>query len=164
MKQIGILSDTHNFLPPALLNFFKDCDEIWHAGDWGNMEVVTQLEKFKPVRGVFGNIDSSEIRQIFPETNYFEVEELKVFMIHIGGYPDHYSPNFKKWMNKQKIDLMICGHSHILRVMKDLKNNWMHINPGACGNHGFQKVNTAIRLKVDGKKLLEMEVWEQKRE
>jgi len=163
MKQIGILSDTHGYLPPALKEFFANCDEIWHAGDWGTKALVEDLEQFKPLRGVYGNIDGTEIRQMVPETNYFEVEGLWVFMIHIGGYPDHYAPNFKKWIGKQKIDIMVCGHSHILRVMKDVKHNWLHINPGACGNHGFQKVNTALRFKIHDKKMTDLEVWEQKR-
>jgi uncharacterized protein len=164
MKQIGIMSDTHGFLNPSLFDFFKNCDEIWHAGDWGDSSVYEQLFRFKPLKGVYGNIDNQEMRLIFPEHLYFEVEGLKVFMIHIGGYPEHYSPGFKKIMHQQKIDLMICGHSHILRVMRDKKNMWMHINPGACGKHGFQKVNTAIRLCIDKGKMSNLEVWEQKRD
>ncbi|OYU95216.1 MAG: YfcE family phosphodiesterase [Bacteroidetes bacterium B1(2017)] len=164
MRRIGILSDTHGFLNPALFEFFKDVDEIWHAGDWGNFELVRKLEAFKPLRGVYGNIDGQEIRSVCPEINYFQVEEVKVLMIHIGGYPGRYSPGFRKIMKNQKIDLMVCGHSHILRVMRDPVNKWMHINPGACGQHGFQKVNTAVRFKIEGSKLSEMEVWEQKRD
>jgi putative phosphoesterase len=163
MKQIGIMSDTHSFLNPSLKEFFKDCDEIWHAGDWGNIELANSLEAFKPMRGVYGNIDGHEIRLRYPEINYFKMEGIAVLMIHIGGYPSHYSPGFKKIMKNQPIDLMICGHSHILRVMKDQNNKWMHINPGACGNHGFQSVNTAIRLKIDNTRLFDLEVWEQKR-
>ncbi len=163
MKQIGIMSDTHGFLNPSLNEFFKDCDEIWHAGDWGNIELVNSLEAFKPMRGVYGNIDGQEIRLRYPEINYFQIEGISVLMIHIGGYPGHYSPRFKNIMKNQPIDLMICGHSHILRVMRDQNNHWMHINPGACGNHGFQSVNTAVRLKIDKTKLLDLEVWEQKR-
>jgi hypothetical protein len=163
MKQIGIMSDTHGFLNPSLFDFFKDCDEIWHAGDWGNHELADSLVAFKPIKGVYGNIDGQQIRTLYPEVNYFKVEEVSVLMIHIGGYPGHYSPGFKKIMKNQKIDLMVCGHSHILKVMRDQSNNWMHINPGACGNHGFQTVNTAIRLKFDKTKMFDLEVWEQKR-
>jgi putative phosphoesterase len=164
MKQIGIMSDTHSFLNPALKDFFKDCDEIWHAGDWGDIKVLKALENWKPLRGVYGNIDAQEIRQIFPEINYFTIEDLQVCMIHIGGYPQHYAPHFKKIMHQKPIDLMVCGHSHILRVMRDTQFGWMHINPGACGNHGFQKVNTAVRLKIEGKRLFDLEIWEQKRD
>ncbi len=162
MKRIGILSDTHGHLAPALKDFFKDCDEIWHAGDWGP-EVFEQLEGFKPIRGVYGNIDGAPIRKVFPEYLYFEIEGVKVFMIHIAGYPSHYAPSFRKIIQGYQPDLLICGHSHILRVMKDSINNWLLINPGACGNHGFQKVNTAVRLKFTDGKMTDLEVWEQKR-
>ena len=164
MKRIGILSDTHGYLNPTLFDFFKDVDEIWHAGDWGNFDLVKQLEAFKPLRGVYGNIDGQDIRSVCPDINYFQVEDLKVMMLHIGGYPGRYSPGFRKIMKNQKIDLMVCGHSHILRIMRDPINNWMYINPGACGQHGFQKVNTAVRFKIEGSKMSEMEVWEQKRD
>ncbi len=163
MKQIGIMSDTHGYFNPALKDFFKDCDEIWHAGDWGEPNLVQTIEKIKPIRGVYGNIDGQEIRQIFPEVNFFEVEGVHVCMTHIGGYPGHYSPFFKKIMHQKPIDLMVCGHSHILRVLRDEQFKWLHINPGACGNHGFQKVNTAIRLKFENKRMFDLEVWEQKR-
>ncbi len=164
MKRIGILSDTHGYLNPTLFDFFKDVDEIWHAGDWGNFNLVKQLEAFKPLRGVYGNIDGQDIRAVCPDINYFQVEDLKVMMLHIGGYPGRYSPGFRKIMKNQKIDLMVCGHSHILRIMRDPINKWMYINPGACGQHGFQKVNTAVRFKIEGTKMSEMEVWEQKRD
>ena len=162
MKQIGILSDTHGFLNPALFKFFENCDEIWHAGDWGP-NVAEQLLPFKPLRGVYGNIDDQKIRSEFPEILSFDCEGVNVFMIHIAGYPGHYAPNFKKITKNYSPQLLICGHSHILRVMKDPTFNWLLLNPGACGNHGFQKVNTAVRLKIDQGKMLEMEVWEQKR-
>lgn len=163
MKRIGILSDTHGYLNPALFDFFLACDEIWHAGDWGDPKVATDLLAFKPVRGVYGNIDGPEIRSRFSETAYFTVEDLKVFLIHIGGYPGRYSPGFRMQMHLQPIDLMICGHSHILKVMRDQKNKWMHINPGACGIHGFQVINTAVRFQVEAGKMSHLEVWEQKR-
>ncbi len=163
MVKVGILSDTHGFLNPALFDFFKDCDELWHAGDWGNAELVDRLEQFKPLKSVYGNIDGSAIRLRMPEVLHFNVEDLAVCLIHIGGYPGNYSPGFKHIIKNGPIDLMVCGHSHILKVMRDTRNNFMHINPGACGNHGFQNVNTAIRLKVEGKRLFDLEVWEQKR-
>lgn len=163
MKRIGILSDTHGYLNPALFDFFKDCDEIWHAGDWGNAELFKTLEAFKPLRAVYGNIDGKEIRDLCEEVNYFKTEEINVLMIHIAGYPGHYAPAFRKIIGNRKIDLLVCGHSHILRVMRDPSHGWMLMNPGACGNHGFQKVNTAIRFTVNGAKMQDLEVWEQKR-
>ncbi len=162
MKRIGILSDTHGFLNPALANFFANCDEIWHAGDWGS-DVAEPLEKLKPIKGVYGNIDGQSIRNTYPEYLHFEVEGIKVFMIHIAGYPQHYAPSFRNIIKNYKADLLICGHSHILRVMKDPINNWLLINPGACGNNGFQKVNTAVRLIISDGKMSDLEVWEQKR-
>lgn len=162
MKRIGILSDTHGYFNPSLINFFANCDEIWHAGDWGP-RVAEQLEKLKPVRGVYGNIDGQELRKIYPEHLHFELEGVKVWMTHIAGYPQHYAPGFKKIMKQYQPDLLICGHSHILRVMKDPINNWLLINPGACGNHGFQTINTAVRLEFADGKMTNLEVWEQKR-
>lgn len=164
MVRIGILSDTHGFINPRLFEFFKDCDQIWHAGDWGTVEILDILEKFKPLNAVYGNIDGKEIRIRLPEILFFEAEKVKVCLLHIGGYPGNYAPGFKKLLKTHEIDLMVCGHSHILKVMRDPINKFMHINPGACGNSGFQKVNTAIRLKIEGKKLYDLEVWEQKRE
>ncbi len=163
MKKIGILSDTHGFLNPKLFDFFKDCDEIWHAGDWGSIELVQTLRAFKPIKGVYGNIDGTDIRNEMPEVLNFNIENLSVCLMHIGGYPGHYSPSFNKILKNVSIDLMVCGHSHILKVMRDPIYHFMHINPGACGNSGFQPVNTAIRLKMDNKKLFDLEVWEQKR-
>ncbi len=163
MKQIGVLSDTHGYLNPALFKFFENCDEIWHAGDWGSIEIVNKLKDFKPLKGVYGNIDGHEIRTEFPEVLKFRVEDLKVCILHIGGYPGSYSPAFKTILTQNKPDLMICGHSHILKVIRDQKNNLMHFNPGAAGNDGFHKVSTAIRFKIEGNKMSALEVWEQKR-
>ncbi|MBC7384449.1 MAG: metallophosphoesterase family protein [Bacteroidia bacterium] len=163
MKKIGILSDTHGFLNTKLFDFFTDCDEIWHAGDWGSVELFDTLEKFKPLRGVYGNIDGKDIRVLMPESLSFKVEGLSVCMLHIGGYPGNYSAGFKKVIRETEIDLMVCGHSHILKVMRDPTHNFLHINPGACGNHGFHQVNTAIRLKIESKKMFDLEIWEQKR-
>ena len=162
MKRVGILSDTHGFFNSALESFFAECDEIWHAGDWGT-EVDEKIEKLKPIRGVYGNIDGQTIRKKYPEFLFFEIEGVKVFIIHIAGYPKYYAPSFRKIIKDYKPDLLICGHSHILRIMKDPINNWLLINPGACGNHGFQKVNTAVRLIFADGKMTNLEVWEQKR-
>ncbi len=163
MVQIGILSDTHGYFNPALFTFFEHCDELWHAGDWGDMETVKLIQQFKPLKGVWGNIDGREVRQEFPEVNKFKVENLSVTMIHIGGYPEKYSPQFRKILQQEKPDIMVCGHSHILKVMRDAKNNLMHFNPGAAGNKGFHQVCTALRLKIDGKRMYELEVWEHNR-
>jgi hypothetical protein len=163
LVQIGILSDTHGYFNPALFTFFKHCDELWHAGDWGDIETVKLLQQFKPLKGVWGNIDGREVRLEFPEVNKFKVEDLNVTMIHIGGYPGNYSPQFRKILQQEKPDMMVCGHSHILKVMRDAKNNLMHFNPGAAGNKGFHQVCTALRLKIEGKRMYEMEVWEHNR-
>ena len=162
-KQIGILSDTHGYINPALYTFFEKCDELWHAGDWGNIQTVDTLKKFKPVRSVFGNIDGHEIRTEFSEETIFNIEGLKVCIIHIGGYPGKYSPKFRAILQKEKPDIMVCGHSHILKVMRDAKNNVMHFNPGAAGNKGFHLVCTALRLKVEDKKMFDLEIWEHSR-
>ncbi|MCE2787782.1 MAG: metallophosphoesterase family protein [Bacteroidota bacterium] len=163
MKRVGILSDTHGYLHPYLFTFFKECDELWHAGDWGNMETIEKLEAFKSVRGVWGNIDDRSVRMYYPEVNRFEVEGLEVCMLHIGGYPGSYSRIFKQQLQLRVPDIMVCGHSHILKVMKDPKNGLMHFNPGAAGNKGFHQVCTAIRLRIDNKKMFDMEVWEHQR-
>jgi putative phosphoesterase len=160
MKKVGILSDTHGFFNPLLYAFFKDCDEIWHAGDWGDMDTFNKLNQFKPLRTVWGNIDGRELRMEMPELSHFKVEELTVCIIHIGGYPDKYSPGFRKELDKFVPDIMVCGHSHILKVMKDKKLNMMHFNPGAAGIKGFHQVCTALRLKIDGKRMFDLEVWE----
>jgi len=163
MKKIGILSDTHSYFNPKLFTFFDKCDEIWHAGDWGDLKTFEEVEKFKPLKTVWGNIDSKDLRVRMPEILTFTEQELNICMLHIGGYPKNYSPKFKQIVKIQSFDLMICGHSHILKVMRDPNLNMMHINPGASGNHGFHQVCTAIRFKVEGKKMFDLEVWEQKR-
>ena len=160
MKNIGILSDTHGFLNPVLFDFFKDCDELWHAGDWGDIETYNKLKAFKPLQTVWGNIDGRELRMEMPEINQFKIEELNVCLLHIGGYPEKYSPNFKKVLLYAKPDIMVCGHSHILKVIKDKKLDIMHVNPGAAGIKGFHHVCTALRLKIEGKRLFDLEVWE----
>jgi putative phosphoesterase len=160
MIKVGILSDTHGYLNPALFGFFEQCDELWHAGDWGDLQTFRQLSAFKKVRTVWGNIDGKELRVEMPEVNHFEAEGLKICMLHIGGYPDRYSPQFKKELKLEKPDVMICGHSHILKVMRDKKLDLMHFNPGAAGNKGFHHVCTALRLKIDEKRMFDLEVWE----
>ena len=163
MKRIGILSDTHGTLIPQLFDFFKDVDELWHAGDIGNIETAEQLEAFKPLRAVHGNIDDHIVRLQYPEDQFFQVEDVQVFMTHIGGYPDHYLSEIKALLKYKKPDLFVCGHSHILRVIYDKKLNLLHINPGAAGQSGFHKKITMIRLTIDGKEIKDMEIFEKLR-
>lgn len=163
MKKVGILSDTHGYLNPSLFDFFETCDEIWHAGDWGNIETYDALKKYKPLKTVWGNIDGRELRAEMPEMLQFKIEDLSVCLLHIGGYPDRYSPLFKQSLTKNKPDIMVCGHSHILKVMKDKKLDMMHFNPGAAGIKGFHQVCTALRLKIEGKRMFDLEVWEMPR-
>jgi putative phosphoesterase len=160
-KKIGILSDTHGYIPEKLFDFFRDCDEIWHAGDWGNIALADRLMQFKPLRGVYGNIDGGELRVIFNEFSLFKCEGMKICLMHIGGYPGRYSPLFKKILATHKPDMMVCGHSHILKVIYDQKNKLLHINPGACGISGFHQMSTAIRLEINNGKPQNLEVWEQ---
>jgi putative phosphoesterase len=150
VKRIGLLSDTHGFFDSRLKEHFKDCDEVWHAGDWGS-EVAEVLEaSFKTVRGVFGNIDGRTVRAVYPEDLFFEVEGLKVYITHIGGYPGRYAPKVKEKIDAFKAKLFITGHSHILKVMPDkLRPGLLHINPGAAGLAGFHIFRTAVRFSVE---------------
>lgn len=152
MKTIGLLSDTHGHLDDAVFRHFEDCDEVWHAGDFGP-GVAERLAAFKPLRGVYGNIDGKEIRAVYPEHLRFDLEGLDVWMTHIGGYPGKYAPQVKPEIYTKPPGLFICGHSHILKVMYDKKINCMHINPGAAGNYGWHRVKTLIRFCVTAGKL-----------
>ena len=159
--KIGLLSDTHGIIDDAIFQYFKDCDEIWHAGDIGTPEVLDRLKSFKPVRAVYGNIDGHEIRQEVEEVNFFLIEGLKILMTHIGGHPPHYNASTLTLLTELQPDVFICGHSHILRISRDqMKNNLLYLNPGACGNHGFHKVRTLIRFSVDSGKIKNPEVIE----
>lgn len=160
MKRILLLSDTHSYMDDRILKYAEDADEIWHAGDFGNLQVIEALEQLKPLRGVYGNIDDSKIRTIFPEVSSFMCEDVKVLMIHIGGYPGKYSPLAKKEIETQKPQLFISGHSHILKAMNDSKNNLLHLNPGACGTQGWHKVRTMMRFSINGKNIQDLEVIE----
>lgn len=160
MIKIGLLSDTHGHLDKSVYKYFKDCDEIWHAGDIGTIEIVDDLAKYKPLRAVYGNIDGHQIRSAIPENLYFEVEGLKVFMTHIGGYPGRYNLSVKTFLQNHEADLFICGHSHILKVIYDNDFKLLHINPGAAGNHGFHQVKTLIRFEIENGKPRNMEVIE----
>ena len=160
MTRIGLISDTHGWLDEAVFTHFKHCDEIWHGGDFGSMEVIEKLQGFKPVKGVYGNIDDGKIQQLFPEDLVFSCEEVHVFMRHIGGYPGRYAPGVKDKIMRNSSNLFISGHSHILKVMFDEKLGCLHMNPGAAGNQGWHKVRTLIRFTVDGKNMKDCEVIE----
>ena len=158
MTRIGLLSDTHNYLDEAVFDHFKNCDEIWHAGDFGTEEVAKRLKEKKRLKGVYGNIDRQDIRTEFPEQLIFMCEEVKVMIRHIGGYPPKYNPETKKELLIHRPQLFISGHSHILKIMYDDKLNCLHMNPGAAGKQGWQKVRTIIRFVIDGKEIKDCEV------
>ena len=158
--KIGLLSDTHSFLDPKIFEHFKDCDEIWHAGDIGDPALADSLEKFKPIRAVFGNIDDKSLQSRFPEDLWFDCEGAKIWMTHIGGAPPNYNPRIKKILKDKIPDVFICGHSHILRVKKDESLKMLYINPGAAGHHGFHTMKTIIRMEIAAAKITKMEVIE----
>lgn len=161
MKLIGILSDTHSCWDDRFDKHFRGCDEIWHAGDIGDVTTLQRLRLIAPVvRAVRGNIDHGQVARYCPEVEIFKVEDVNVFMTHIGGYPGHYAPGTARYLVDNNINLMVTGHSHILRVMFDRTYNVLHINPGAAGHHGWQKERTLIRLKIDGKRMYDLEVIE----
>lgn len=161
MKRIGILSDTHSCDDPRYAIHFAGCDEIWHAGDVGDMSVVESLEAVAPVlRGVSGNVDHGLVRRRFKELEIFEIEGVKVLLTHIGGYPGRYAPGMKEMLRREKIKLMVDGHSHILKVVFDPELNMLHINPGAAGYHGWQRERTLVRLTLDAGDIRDLEVIE----
>jgi uncharacterized protein len=160
MTKVGLLSDTHGFVDPAVYKHFKDCDEIWHAGDIGHVQVIDDLSKFKTLRAVYGNIDGHVVRSAVPEDLVFEIDGIKIFMTHIGGSPGRYNLRVKSLMQLYKPNIFICGHSHILKVLYDQQMNHLHINPGAAGNHGFHHVKTLIRFDLHQGKPANMEVIE----
>lgn len=160
MAFIGLLSDTHCYFDDPLREFFKDVDEIWHAGDFGNIEVSDQIKAFKPLKGVYGNCDGTGVRLVHPYIQVMEVEKMKVLMMHIGGYPGRYDQRALQLITAHTPDLFICGHSHILKVVFDKKHNMMTINPGAAGVQGFHNVRTAVRFRIEQGELRDMEVAE----
>jgi putative phosphoesterase len=160
MTRIGLLSDTHSYLDDAVFKHFDNCDEIWHAGDFGTLELADKLAAFKPLRGVYGNIDGADIRQTYPENLRFNCEEVDVWMTHIGGYPGKYSPAVKRTIYTKPPGLFISGHSHILKVIFDKKINCLHLNPGAAGKQGWHKVKTLMKFCVSEKKIHNLEVVE----
>jgi putative phosphoesterase len=160
LKKILLLSDTHSYIDDRILEYAKNADEIWHAGDFGNLEVIDELKKVGKLRGVFGNIDDAKIRAEFPEIAIFECEKVKIFMIHIGGYPHKYAPRVKEILKEEKPQIFISGHSHILKVMYDKELEILHLNPGAAGKHGWHKMRTMLRFEINGEKIENLEVIE----
>lgn len=160
MTRVGLISDTHDHLDDAVFKHFEQCDEIWHAGDFGTTRVADALKAFKHLRGVYGNIDGNDIRVSYPETLAWTCEEVKVLMMHIGGYPPKYNAKSKPLILQNKPQLFISGHSHILKVIYDPAIECLHINPGAAGKYGWHKVRTLIRFVIDGKDIRQCEIVE----
>ena len=160
MKKIGLLSDTHSCWDEKYRKYFEDCDEIWHAGDIGTLDVTDKLSEIAPVRAVFGNIDSHDIRREFSETLRFKCEDVDVLMKHIGGYPGRYDPSVRGMLFVRPPKLFISGHSHLLKVMYDKTLGCLHINPGAAGKYGFHKVRTLVRFVIDRDQIRDLEVIE----
>ncbi|AWG26645.1 metallophosphoesterase family protein [Flavobacterium kingsejongi] len=160
MKKILLLSDTHSYIDATILKYVNQADEVWHAGDIGDLVVTDTLKKLKPLRAVYGNIDDDEARMEFPLNNRFVCEGVTVLITHIGGYPGKYNPAIRKEIQDNPPQLFICGHSHILKVMHDKQFNLLHMNPGAAGKHGFHQVRTMLRFVVSEGKISDLEVIE----
>lgn len=160
MKKILLLSDTHNYIDDKILKYVKQADEVWHAGDIGDLKVTDAIKKLKPLRAVYGNIDDAKARLEFPEHNRFKCEDVNVWITHIGGYPNRYDIRVREIIKQNPPDLFICGHSHILKVMSDKKLNLLHMNPGAIGKYGIHNVRTMLRFEIDGNKIQNLEVIE----
>ena len=160
MHQIILLSDTHNTLDQRFFTYFKNADEIWHAGDIGNITVTEKLKEFAPLRAVWGNIDDRKIRLHFEETLYFKCEEIRILMTHIGGYPNNYNKKILTVLKEKKPDIFISGHSHILKIIYDKKHKLLHMNPGAIGDYGIHKVKTILSFKIAGKLIKDLKVIE----
>ncbi len=159
--KIGLISDTHGMLDPRVYDYFRTCDEIWHAGDVGDLKIIDDLAASKPLRAVFGNIDDREIRTRLPEDLFFECGGLTVWMTHIGGSPPRYNKRVVPILNERNPDIFVCGHSHLLKVARDPSRNGMfYINPGAAGHHGFHHMRTVMRLEVASGEVSNLEVIE----
>ncbi|MEI6748820.1 MAG: metallophosphoesterase family protein [Bacteroidales bacterium] len=163
MPLIGLLSDTHGSMHTSIPGFFSECDEIWHAGDIGNLATAEALQKLKPLRAVHGNIDGQELRLLYPAQLRFTIDGVSVFMIHIGGYPGRYEKQVREILALERPRLFISGHSHILKVINDERFGLLHINPGAAGNSGMHQVITAMRFKIDQGKISDLDILEIKR-
>ena len=160
MTKILLLSDSHSYIDDRILEYASQADEVWHGGDFGSMDVIEQLEKIRPLKGVYGNIDNAKIRSEFPEVNRFFCENVEVLMIHIGGYPGKFTPLAKENIAEKTPKLFISGHSHIFQGMFDAKNNLLHLNPGACGKQGWHKMRTMMRFVIDDTEIKDLEIIE----
>jgi len=160
LTRIGLISDTHNWLDEKVFKHFESCDEIWHDGDFGSIEIAERLAACRPLKGVYGNIDGMDVRSIYREKLRWTCEDVEVLMIHIGGYPNRYSPEAKKEIAQKPPQLFISGHSHILKIIYDDKYNLLHINPGAAGKQGWHQMRTIVRFTIDGKEMKDCEVIE----
>lgn len=160
MKKILLISDTHGYLDKGLNKHIEAADEVWHAGDIGTIDLCLEIEKTKPLKAVYGNIDGQDIRLGYPENLIFNCEGVKIFMTHIGGYPGRYPAKIKQILREEKPKIFICGHSHILKVMFDKELNLLHINPGAAGIHGFHQVKTAVRFEIEGSEIKNLAIIE----
>lgn len=163
MRKILLLSDTHGYLDDDVLKYVRQADEVWHAGDIGNLKVTDAIKEIKPLRAVYGNIDDTKVRDEFPEHQRFLCEKVNVWITHIGGYPGRYNPGIRIELYQNPPRLFICGHSHILKVIPDKKLNLFHMNPGAIGKYGLHKTRTMLRFTIDGEKIENLEVIEFKR-
>ena len=163
MKKILLISDTHGYIDDRIIQYAKESDETWHAGDIGELKVVDELKKVTTLRAVHGNIDNSKIRAEYAENLRFKIEDMKIWITHIGGYPNKYNLGIRQEIYNDPPDIFICGHSHILKVINDNKLNLLHINPGAIGKHGFHHVRTMIRFEIIKSKIQNLEVIEFKR-
>jgi putative phosphoesterase len=165
MKRILLLSDTHNYLDQRIWKYVDESDEVWHGGDIGTIVIADEIVKHKPLQAVYGNVDGPDVRNNFPLIHRFKCEDIEIAMTHIAGSPPNYKPDAKKILNEKIPDILVCGHSHILKVMRDPKhNNMLFINPGAIGVHGFHPIQTLIKIKIEGKRVFDLEVVELKRE
>ena len=160
MKKILLLSDTHSYIDDQILKFVKQADEVWHAGDIGNLNVTDAIKKLKPLRAVYGNIDDKDARAEFPLNNRFELENMDIWITHIGGYPGKYNQRVRTEIRQNPPNIFICGHSHILKIQHDKKLDVLHMNPGAAGKHGFHQIRTMIRFVLDKGDLKDVEVIE----
>ena len=160
MKKILLLSDTHGYLDKKITGYISKADQIWHAGDIGNPKLLDNLAALKPLKAVYGNIDGRQVRLQAPELLFFDCESVSVLMLHIGGYPGRYNQQARALIAKYKPKLLICGHSHILKVIQDKKNNHLHMNPGAAGISGFHKIRTMLRFEIDKGKIQNLEAIE----
>jgi putative phosphoesterase len=158
--KIGLISDTHGYLHPRVFHHFNDCDEVWHGGDIGNFGLLQELAHFKPLRAVYGNIDSVEIRKETAENLFFALGGMNIFMTHIAGYPGRYNPRALALIKQHRPQVVICGHSHILKVIYDKKLGHLHINPGAAGKHGWHKVMTLITFELSQANITNLQVIE----